>query len=70
MIAYLAVFALGVVLGALAFLCVVMISSPDDEMIEDYRSHEARRELTETIAMHKAIAQENEIRRRFESECG
>lgn len=70
MIAYLAVFALGVVLGALAFLCVVMIASPDDEMIEAYRLHEVRRELTKTIAMHDTLDRENEIRRRYESECG
>lgn len=61
MITYLAVFALGAVLGALAMLSVVLMASPDDEP-------QTLRKLADDIELRKAI-DAAEIRRRYESEC-
>lgn len=55
MITYLAVFALGAVLGALALLCMFVLAAPLDD--------NDMREIAD------APAADDEIRRRYESEC-
>lgn len=60
MITYLVIFALGAVLGALAMLCVIISVAPDEE---PFMTPE------EIMTLRKAI-EADEIRRRYESECG